>query len=206
MDSRDIERLRAPGFTIGRRGYERREVDNFLSTLADWLETDAAKELGEVAVKRKLELVGKSTAHILLTTEKESEQLRRRTEEECAELRAEAEAAAQDTKRAADEYAKRVREKADQDARRVGEAASAKAKATIEEGDRRRAHVEGLIADLVSRRDSTLGELERLHGELGATIAGHKPGGRVEKRNGGEGRERPAREPAASARVARRAQ
>jgi hypothetical protein len=39
-------------------------------------ETDAAKELGEVAVTRKLELVGKSTARILLTAEKESAPLR----------------------------------------------------------------------------------------------------------------------------------
>jgi DivIVA domain-containing protein len=91
MDLEDIHRLRGQGFTVTRRGYDHREVDRFLDSLVEWVETDAAKELGDQAVKRKLELVGKSTAQILLTTEKESEQLRSQTEEECAELRAEAE-------------------------------------------------------------------------------------------------------------------
>ena len=82
MDRNDIERLRDPGFTIARRGYDQREVDKLLGSLVDWLETDAAKQLGDVAVTRKLELVGKSTARILLTAEEESAQLRRATEEE----------------------------------------------------------------------------------------------------------------------------
>ena len=87
MDWNEIERLRIDGFTVARRGYDRREVDKFLGALMDWLETDAPKDLGGMAVKRKFELAGKSTAQILLTTEKESEQMLRETEEECANLR-----------------------------------------------------------------------------------------------------------------------
>lgn len=188
MDWRDIEQLRVQGFTVARRGYDRREVDKFLDALGDWIETDAAKDLGDLAVKRKLELVGKSTAQILLTTEKESEELRAQTEEECAELRSQAEAASREARRAADEYAKKVREKADQDARRTGDAASAKAKGIVEEAERRRARIEAVIAELAARRDGTLKELERLHGELASTIADHKPGARG--RSGREGAER----------------
>jgi DivIVA domain-containing protein len=84
MDWKDIDRLREPGFTEARRGYDRREVDRFLGSLVDWLETDAVKELGDLAVQRKLEFVGKSTARILMTTEEESEKLRGLTQEECA--------------------------------------------------------------------------------------------------------------------------
>jgi DivIVA domain-containing protein len=102
MDWKDIDRLRVQGFTIARRGYDKREVDKFLDGLVEWLETDAPKDLGGMAVKRKLELAGKSTAQILLTTEHESEQMRRQTEQECAELRAQAEAASLDVRRAAD--------------------------------------------------------------------------------------------------------
>src|SRR5687768_12711050 len=105
MDGNEIERFRVEGFTVARRGYDRREVDKFLAALGDWIETDAAKDLGDQVVRRKLELVGKSTAKILLTTEKESEQLRAQMEEECAELRSQAEAASRETRRAADEYA-----------------------------------------------------------------------------------------------------
>lgn len=190
MDWNDIERLRVQGFTLARRGYDRREVDKFLAALTDWLETDAAKDLGGMAVKRKLELAGKSTAHILLTTEKEAEQMRLRTDEECAELRTQAEAAALQARQAADEYAKKVREKADQEARRTGEAAGAKAKQTVEEGDRRRAQIDAVIADLDARRDDTLRQLERLRGDLSSTIEQHQPAPLSKKRNGGGGADR----------------
>ena len=101
MDSEQIDHLRHPGFTVARRGYDRREVDHLLRSLVDWLESDAADEIGDLAVKRKLELVGRSTSRILQTTEEEAAQLRRRTQEECDELREDAEAASISTRRAA---------------------------------------------------------------------------------------------------------
>jgi hypothetical protein len=84
-DWKDIEQLRVQGFrslaaaTTGARS---------TSSLPPWGtgSRPTVKDLGDLAVKRKLELVGKSTAQILLTTEKESEKLRAQTEEECAEL------------------------------------------------------------------------------------------------------------------------
>jgi cell division septum initiation protein DivIVA len=176
MDWNDIEQRRVQGFTVARRGYDRREVDKFIAALGDWIETDAGKDLGDQAVKRKLELVGKSTAHILLATEQEAEALRAQTEEECAELRSQAEAASGEARRAADEYAKKVREKADQDARRTGEAAATKANGIVEQAQRRRAQIEAVIAELDARRYDTLRELERLHGMLASTIEEHKPG------------------------------
>jgi len=184
MDLEDIHRLRVQGFTVARRGYDRREVDRFLDALLDWIDTDAAKELGDQAVKRKLELVGKSTAHILLTTEKESEGLRSQTEEECAELRSEAESASLAVRRDADEYATKTREKGEQDARRTGEVAGAKAKGIVEEGERRRAQIETVIAELDARRDGTLRELERLGRELASTIGEHTSAARPHGRGG----------------------
>jgi hypothetical protein len=197
MDWNEIERLRIDGFTLARRGYDRREVDKFLSALLDWLETDAPTDLGGMAVKRKFELAGKSTAQILLTTENESEQMLRQTEEECADLRSQAEAASREARRAADEHAASVREKADEDARRSGEAASAKAKRVVEEGERRRVQIEAVIGDLEARHDGALQELQRLQGELASTIEKHKSGARSRKRNDGEVAERsPATKPA----------
>ena len=189
MDLEDIGGLRVQGFTVTRRGYDRREVDRFLDALIEWIETDAAKDLGDRAVQRKLEAVGKSTAHILLTTEKEAEELRSQMEEECAELRSEAERASLAVRRNADEYATKTREKADEEASRTGEAAVAKAKRIVEEAERRRAQIEATIADLDTRRDGTLRELDRLRGELASTIADHRstarPHGRGED-NAGE--------------------
>ncbi len=201
MDWTHFEQLRVNGFTMTRRGYDKREVDKFLDSLAEWLETDAATELGDEAVQRKLELVGKSTAHILLTTEKESQELRRTTERECAQLRAEADAAAKDTRTRADEYAATTREKTDDAARRTKEAAAEQARRTIEEGDRRRAAAEAVVKDLEARRDATVAELEALRGELLATITKHTTRTGPTARNG-EGRRKRAnieKEPAETA-------
>jgi DivIVA domain-containing protein len=184
MDWQDIDRIRVPGFTLTRRGYDKHEVDRFLTRLADWLETDAATEIGQMAVTRKLELVGKSTAHILMTTEQESAELRRNAEEECTQLVSDAEAAALQTRQAADEYAKQTRAAADADARRMGEAASTEARETVEEGERRRGQIEAVIADLEVRRDDALADLDALRSELGAAIATHRPPARANGRTG----------------------
>ena len=196
MDSNRIERIRAPGFPIARRGYEQRAVDNFLASLADWLETDAATDLGQIAVTRKLEMVGKSTAHILLTTERESEEMRRRAQKECAELRSEAEAAALATRQAADKYAKKVRDKAEQDARRVSDAASGSAKQIVEEGERRRAQIEELVAELDGRRDAALAELEHLEAEIASTLERHRRGQHREDARAGGRKQSGVKEPA----------
>jgi DivIVA domain-containing protein len=190
VDWKDIDRIRVPGFTLARRGYEKHEVDRFLARLADWLETDAPNEIGEMAVARKLELVGKSTSHILMTTEQQAAQLRKSSEEECAQMIAESEAAAQQTRTAADEYAKQTRAKAEADATATKEAAAKQARATIEEGERRRAQIESVIADLEVRRDDALTDLDALRKELGAAIANHRPA----SRSNGRGEERVSRE------------
>jgi DivIVA domain-containing protein len=192
MDVDDIGHLRVQGFTVARRGYDRREVDRFLDSLIEWIETDAPKELGDLAVKRKLELVGKSTAHILLTTEKESEELRSLAEQECAELRADADAASVAVRRDADEYATKTRDKADQDAHRTTEAARGRAQGILEDANRRRAQVEEVIAELEARRDAALSELDRLRGELASAIGEHTATERRFARGGeanGEGSE-----------------
>ena len=176
MDPEKIDRLRHPGFTIQRRGYDRREVDNLLGSLVDWLESDAPAEIGDLAVKRKLELVGRSTSRILQTTEEEAAQLRRRVDDECEELREDAEAAALTTRRAADDYAARVRAEADEDARRAAEAAEAKVAEIVADGERRRAEIERLIGELDVRRELGVQDLERLRDEIAATIEAHRSG------------------------------
>jgi DivIVA domain-containing protein len=173
VERQDIERLRDPGFAIARRGYDQREVDKFLESLVDWLESDAGKELGDVAVTRKLELVGKSTARILLTAEQESAKLRRAAEQECEGLLADTEATSQEMRRAADEYATQVRANAEEAARQMATEARATAKEIVEEGERRRAEIEAVVRTLEARRDHTVDELERLRTELGSTIGTH---------------------------------
>jgi hypothetical protein len=213
MDWNEIDKLREPGFALERRGYDRHEVDRRLASLADWLETDAVTDLGDLTVKRKLELVGKSTSRILLTAEQEAQQMRRRAQEECDELWAETEAKTQETRQAADRYAAetrqaaddygaKTREKAEQDARRTESSAAARAQKTVEEGERRRANIEAAIGELDKRREAAIGELERLRTELATAIGIQPPApanGGGEESNGAEAPEAPVKsaEPAA---------
>ena len=202
MDWTHFEQLRVSGFTMTRRGYDKREVDRFLDSLAEWLETDAANELGDQAVQRKLELVGKSTAHILLTTEKESQELKRTVQAECDDLRQKADAAAKDTRRQADDYSSTTRTKADEyssnlrakteeEAQRAKAAATEQARKTVEEGDRRRAAAEAVVAELKTQRDDTVAEMERLRSELLSTISKHTTRSAPEPRSS-EGRRKRA--------------
>ena len=202
MDWTHFEQLRVSGFTMTRRGYDKREVDRFLDSLAEWLETDAANELGDQAVQRKLELVGKSTAHILLTTEKESQELKRTVQAECDDLRQKADAAAKDTRRQADDYSSTTRTKADEyssnlrakteeEAQRTKAAATEQARKTVEEGDRRRAAAEAVVAELKTQRDDTVAEMERLRSELLSTISKHTTRSAPEPRSS-EGRSKRA--------------
>jgi DivIVA domain-containing protein len=194
MDWKDIDRIRAPGFAEARRGYDKREVDTFLGRLADWLETDAANEIGNVAVTHKLEAVGRSTAHILMTTQQEAEELRQSAEEEGAKMLADAEATARRTREAAEAYARETRAKADADARSTIDAAEINARETVDEGERRRAQIEAVIADLEIRRDDVLADLDGVCHELAATIAGHRTPDAANAHNGEpEGNERAKR-------------
>jgi DivIVA domain-containing protein len=175
VDWRQVERLRSPGFPTARRGYDKREVDKFLAQLVDWLETDAAGEIGQVAVTRKLELIGKSTAHILLTAEQEAQELTRQAHADSEELRAEAQADAHEVHVAADVYARQTRTEADEEARRTRHAADADASQTIEEGLRRRSQINDEIRELEAQRARVLEELARLRAELGGAIDHHQP-------------------------------
>jgi DivIVA domain-containing protein len=164
VDWKDLDRLRNPGFSFGRRGYDRHEVDRFLEQLVNWLETDAARDLGHVAITRKLELVGKSTTHVLLAAEQEAEELLSQAEADIAELSKQAEDDARGVRAAADEYAKKTRDEA-----------NAEASETIEDGLRRRARIDDEIKDLDARRDAALERMEQLRAELGATMQDHRP-------------------------------
>jgi DivIVA domain-containing protein len=164
VDWKDLDRLRNPGFGFGRRGYDRHEVDRFLEQLVDWLETDAARDLGHIAITRKLELVGKSTTHVLLAAEQEAEELLSQAEADIAELRQQAQDDARAVRAAADEYAAKTREEAD-----------AEASETIEEGLRHRARIDDEIKELDARRDAALERMAQLRTELEATMEGHRP-------------------------------
>jgi DivIVA domain-containing protein len=65
VDRDSIDRIRSATFPVGRRGYEKREVDRFLNRLAEWLETGAGDQTRAELVRRDLERIGQQTGRIL---------------------------------------------------------------------------------------------------------------------------------------------
>jgi DivIVA domain-containing protein len=173
--STGIERIRTATFTLTRRGYDKREVEQFLNKIADWLETGGGDQARADIVRRELERVGQRTAGILATAEDSAEQIRADARDDAEETTAQARAAAAKAKQAADEYAAKVRGQADEYAQTSNEAAQAKARRIVEEGVARRRDLETVISDLVARRDQVIGEANRLSSELREVAEGHAP-------------------------------
>jgi DivIVA domain-containing protein len=231
VDRDSIDRIRSATFPVGRRGYDKREVDRFLAQLADWLETGGADQSRAELVRRDLERIGETTGKILTEAHAAAEQIRVEVETEvrralegaesraeemrqaaeqgaaearagaeeyakatradaddyAAEARAEIEAYSQAARDGADAYAAKVREeadaaaselraRADADAERTLSAARAEARRTVDEANRRREDIETVVADLEARRESIVGELERLASEVAGTATLHRPG------------------------------
>lgn len=197
MQQDSIERIRSATFSIARKGYEKREVERFLSKIADWLEAGGGDQTRSDLVKRELERVGEKTAGILASAEDSAEQLRTDAEQEATEIldrareqaagtrqeadayssqtRSEADTYADKTRRDADRQAHQMRAGAEADARDALAKAQAKAQRIVDDGVSRRGDLESVISDLVRRRDAVLADVDQLSGQLNSAIAGHTP-------------------------------
>ena len=114
MDRDSIDRIRSATFPVGRRGYEKREVDRFLNRLADWLETGGGDQTRAELVRRELERIGEQTGRILTDAHDVSEQLRADAEREAKRIVEDAEAQAAQTLAEGRAEAKRIVDEANQ--------------------------------------------------------------------------------------------
>ena len=197
VDQTSLDRIRNATFPSSRRGYDKQEVEKFLSRLADWLETGAGDESRSDTVKRELERVGERTGAILAQAEESAQQIRAEAEEEArgtvntasiqaeetraeteryaAETRTSADAYAQQTRQSTEEEAAAARQQAEQDARETVATAQAQARRIVEEGTQRREDIEAVIADLVRRRNDVLADTEELTAKLTGAVSEHQP-------------------------------
>ena len=114
MDRDSIDRIRSATFPVGRRGYEKREVDRFLNKLADWLETGGGDQTRAELVRRDLERIGEQTGRIITDAHDLGEQLRVDAEREARRILEDAEAQAAETIAKARAEAKRIVDEAGQ--------------------------------------------------------------------------------------------
>ncbi len=164
VDQTSLDRIRNATFPASRRGYDKHEVEKFLSRLADWLETGAGDESRSDTVKRELQRVGERTGAILAQAEESAQQ-----------IRSEAEEYAEEKRQSADREASETQTEAEEEARETIQSAEAQARRIVDEGTQRRDDIEAVIADLVRRRDEVLADTEQLADKLTAAISDHRP-------------------------------
>ncbi len=200
MDEHSIDRIREAQFSSAVRGYDRAEVDRFLTELADWLQTGGgADAAGIEAVRLELERVGEQTANILTEAHAAAQAIRDDASAQVRQqlvdanltsesLRNEANEYAADTRDEADAYARKVRSEADTYGERartelegeIGEdraAAQKEIERLVGDANRRKAEIEKLIGDLEQRRDAVIAELERLASGIAGTATEHRTPG-----------------------------
>ncbi len=119
-----IDRIRSATFAIGRKGYDKREVERFLNQLADWLETGGSDEARANTFRRELEKVGERTGAILSAAHDAAEEMREGAQREAKQTlkavreeselkRTEADGYSHETRASADGYSKKSRAAAD---------------------------------------------------------------------------------------------
>ncbi len=149
MDQQQIDRIRNPRFQVARRGYDQREVDNFMLELAEWLENGGLEEVGSYAVTRRLERAGETTARVLATAQTEADQIVKDAREEA--------------RRAIGDAQEATRKKLEQ--------TRAQSRDMVEEAERKRGEINDAISQLSEIQRQVVGEIGRLRDALGAAVA-----------------------------------
>jgi DivIVA domain-containing protein len=113
VDQDSVDRIRNATFPQALRGYDRHEVERFLSETADWLETGGIEEARADLVAPELERIGKQVSNILEQAHDAATTLRAYAEREVRKQLAEANRKAEEIREAAERYAEEAREEAD---------------------------------------------------------------------------------------------
>lgn len=130
-----IERIRNATFTLTRRGYDRREVDSYLSKLADWLEVGGADQVHGDTIRAELERIGQRTGKILTAAEEAARAMQAEAEQEARQIKEGAHASVEGIRTSADEYARKTREDADAHGAQVRQEAEATSKKAHSDAD-----------------------------------------------------------------------
>jgi DivIVA domain-containing protein len=164
VDRDSIARIRSATFPVGRRGYEKREVDRFLNKVADWLETGGGDQTRAEILKRDLERVGQQTAKILTDAHDVAEQLKAEAEQEARRIVDAAAAHVEQARAGAEAHAEKTVANARAEAQRI-----------VDDASQRRADIEALISDLERHHDVVVADLQRLSREPAAAADEHRP-------------------------------
>jgi len=178
MEPEAIERIRSASFNLARRGYDRREVDLFLSQLADWLDGIQVDSGESEAVKAELERLAERTSGVLTAAGEAGNAIREDAQARASTMVEQARVEANAQRVEADGYSERIRGDADdymQTTRGKADAYATEKRAEADAMAREaREDLDDDIADLTARRDKLLDELESIAGTLAGTASEHR--------------------------------
>jgi DivIVA domain-containing protein len=149
VEHQQIERIRNPQFSFARRGYDQREVDNFMLDLAAWLENGGLEEAGSYAVTRRLERAGETTGRVLAAAQAEAEQILKDAQAE----------------------ARRTLGEAQEASRKKLEQARAQTRAMVDEAERKCAALRDTIVHLSETQRRVITDIGSLRDVLSAAVA-----------------------------------
>ena len=167
-----IDRIRRATFTVTRRGYDRREVDSYLTKLADWLEGGGADKVHAGGIRDELERIGDKTAKVLTAAQEAADSMLGEARQEARQITEDASAHVRSTRTAADEHAKRVREEAQTIASKASGEAEAEARQIRDGAEAHSARVRQEAAAYSTKiRDEADGYAKRVRDEADAEAA-----------------------------------
>jgi len=135
VDQDSVDRIRSATFPLARRGYEKREVERFLTEIADWLETGGSDEARSDLVRQDLERIGAQTSTILTQAHDAAATMREAAERDVRQQLADANSKAEAMRESAESYAEETREDADAYALKTRADANAYAEQARSEAD-----------------------------------------------------------------------
>lgn len=125
------EEIETASFTIGLRGYDKQEVEDYLVAVADHI-----RVISDVSRSAYVDL-GDEMGQLLQHARDSADEMTRKAQEEATALRAEVDAEATDKRRDADEYRQRAKDEVGEEAKRIREGAEEQARGIIEDAQRR---------------------------------------------------------------------
>jgi DivIVA domain-containing protein len=178
VPDQEVAEVQSVRFSTALRGYDREEVDRYITRVNQLLAELQITAAPQSAIKHALEQVSRDTKSVVREAHQEADEITRQSRSR-----------ADDRIQEAKEEAGRLREAAEQEARQLREAAAREADGTRVAAETRIRGLEADVQAMIEKRDRTVEELVQLSRHLDELL----------KRNGSNGDSSPAEAQPASA-------
>jgi DivIVA domain-containing protein len=178
VPDQEVAEVQSVRFSTALRGYDREEVDRYITRVNQLLAELQITAAPQSAIKHALEQVSRDTKSVVREAHQEADEITRQSRSR-----------ADDRIQEAKEEAGRLREAAEQEARQLREAAAREADGTRVAAETRIRGLEADVQAMIEKRDRTVEELVQLSRHLDELL----------ERNGSNGGSSPAETQAASA-------